>query len=248
MGRHETALDLSRPFADFAHQLRSLRAAAGLTYEQISFETGYSRSALCQAASGRALPSWPVVRAYVRACGGNEEHWRELRHNARHVNGPSGSNPCVHPVSVVWPDIESATSTAEFIRCMNLVKEMSGRSLRSLAVHSYRSRSSWGAMLNNEERLPALDAVRHFLNVCQVPRREQERWISIWMQLYKIQKAGTPDLPPAVEEPAETRQPPVPVQHPQERSGPVEAGSDAPPRRWRWPWFRSPSSLPALSD
>ncbi|MBD0690290.1 helix-turn-helix domain-containing protein [Streptomyces sp. CBMA123] len=72
---------------NFAGQLRTLRLDAG----QPSFRTmaktvgSISHTTLYEAASGSRLPSWPTTRAFVRACGGDEEVWHHRWRAA--VNG-----------------------------------------------------------------------------------------------------------------------------------------------------------------
>ncbi|MEU9041577.1 MULTISPECIES: helix-turn-helix transcriptional regulator [unclassified Kitasatospora] len=62
---------------DFAAELRTLRLDAG----QPSFRTMaravgcISHTTLFEAVTGSRLPSWPTTRAFVRACGGDEEEW-----------------------------------------------------------------------------------------------------------------------------------------------------------------------------
>jgi transcriptional regulator with XRE-family HTH domain len=46
-----------------------------LTYRQLAVKAGYSRTTLSDAAKGGVLPTVDVVRAYVGACGGDEEEW-----------------------------------------------------------------------------------------------------------------------------------------------------------------------------
>ncbi|WP_433272108.1 hypothetical protein ACQPZF_15390 [Actinosynnema sp. CS-041913] len=47
------------------------------TYRELSARAHYSEATLSQAAAGRKLPSLAVTLAYVRACDGEEEPWRE---------------------------------------------------------------------------------------------------------------------------------------------------------------------------
>ncbi|MGK5520673.1 nSTAND1 domain-containing NTPase [Micromonospora sp. URMC 107] len=76
MGRRERALDPDAdPIQRFAVDLRHLRRRAGLTYQEMSGLANYSVTALSQAAGGRDLPTASVLRAYVRACGGDENAW-----------------------------------------------------------------------------------------------------------------------------------------------------------------------------
>ncbi|MGW1563799.1 protein kinase domain-containing protein [Streptomyces sp. NPDC002144] len=78
MGRREAAVP-DGPLRDFAQGLRDLRAQAPgtPTYRTLAARARYSPSALSDAASGRRLPSWDVTAAFVAACGGDVEQWRE---------------------------------------------------------------------------------------------------------------------------------------------------------------------------
>lgn len=69
-GRRENPIDPSSPYAALATALRDLRERHGLGYRELAQRANYSRSVLSAAASGRQLPPWRVVRAYVRACAG----------------------------------------------------------------------------------------------------------------------------------------------------------------------------------
>lgn len=79
MGRPERNVDPdSGPVARFACDLRALRQAAGSpSYRHLAAKANYSATVLSRAASGRELPSLPVVLAYVTACGDDVAEWRE---------------------------------------------------------------------------------------------------------------------------------------------------------------------------
>jgi two-component system, NarL family, response regulator DevR len=79
MGRAEKPLDPRRgPAAELAAELRALRDAAGRpSYRELAARAGFSPAALSQAASGRNFPSWPVVQAFVTACGADEGPWQQ---------------------------------------------------------------------------------------------------------------------------------------------------------------------------
>ncbi|MBL1110432.1 helix-turn-helix domain-containing protein [Streptomyces sp. 5-8] len=78
-GRRELPVDpAAGPVQRFAQELRKLRQeAGGLTYRVMAQRVGYSVTTLSQAAAGQKVPSCEVTLAYVRACGGDENEWRE---------------------------------------------------------------------------------------------------------------------------------------------------------------------------
>lgn len=84
MGRPERSVDVeSGPVPRLAGELRALRLAAGSpSYRTLAGLANYSATVLSRAASGRELPSLPVLLAYVTACGGDpaewEVRWREV--------------------------------------------------------------------------------------------------------------------------------------------------------------------------
>jgi transcriptional regulator with XRE-family HTH domain len=108
MARRESPLDPSEgALQSFAHDLRALRGKKGLTYRQLAVKAGYSRTTLSDAAKGEDLPTVDVVRAYVGACGGDEEDWARRWHEvnavlsaqrvpAGHADPPSGPGDTGH--------------------------------------------------------------------------------------------------------------------------------------------------------
>jgi transcriptional regulator with XRE-family HTH domain len=79
VARRERPLDAAdSALGRFAAGLRELREHVGSpTYRELAERSGYSVAALSKAASGRKLPSLAVTLAYVRACGGDADGWRE---------------------------------------------------------------------------------------------------------------------------------------------------------------------------
>ncbi|MGW3961506.1 nSTAND1 domain-containing NTPase [Amycolatopsis sp. NPDC005003] len=78
-GRRERPLDAEEgPLQRFASELRQLRSAAGaLSYRELSKRARFSVTALSEAAGGQTFPSLRVTLAYVKACGGDPDVWRE---------------------------------------------------------------------------------------------------------------------------------------------------------------------------
>lgn len=79
MPRPETPIDPSAgPVERFAHDLRQLRKAAGNpSYRKMSSAAHFSGTTLSEAARGKRSPSLAVTLAYVQACGGDAEEWRQ---------------------------------------------------------------------------------------------------------------------------------------------------------------------------
>lgn len=82
MARKEKPVDPGTgPLAEFAADLRRLRAQAGnIPYRTLAKRAGYSASTLSVAASGTMLPSLEVTLAYVQVCGGDPDAWRARWH------------------------------------------------------------------------------------------------------------------------------------------------------------------------
>lgn len=85
MPRPERPIDPRSPLALFAADLRALRQERGIKYRQMSRQINYCVTALAGAASGRYLPTWEVTQAFVVACGGPVDQWRERWCAARDI-------------------------------------------------------------------------------------------------------------------------------------------------------------------
>ncbi|NEC29027.1 helix-turn-helix domain-containing protein [Streptomyces sp. SID8111] len=110
-GRREQPLDpQAGPLERFALGLRALRERAGLTYSEMAEASHFSPSTLSQAAAGRRLPTRDVLRAYVRACGGDprgwEDRWERVR---REVPGPAEPDSAVGDVPQGLGDTEATS-------------------------------------------------------------------------------------------------------------------------------------------
>ena len=112
MGRRELELNpAATALEQFAHDLRELRRKAGNpSYRHLSQVAHYSASALSTAANGRALPTLPVLEAYVRACEGDEGEWRRRcglppqQRQARTGGGGGGSRQAPPPANSAMAD------------------------------------------------------------------------------------------------------------------------------------------------
>ncbi|WP_086786941.1 helix-turn-helix domain-containing protein [Streptomyces caniscabiei] len=71
------------PVQRLAHDLRELRRAAGRpSYRTMAAAAGFSAATLSRPAAGTRPASLAVVRAYVRACGGDPAEWEPRRQEA----------------------------------------------------------------------------------------------------------------------------------------------------------------------
>ena len=79
MGRPEKPVNSAGGVvAQFASELRQLRAQAGNpTYREMARSAMFSSSVLSSAASGNRMPSLLVTLAFVTACDGDKEAWRQ---------------------------------------------------------------------------------------------------------------------------------------------------------------------------
>jgi transcriptional regulator with XRE-family HTH domain len=78
MGRPQAPLERDgSPVREFAFWLRDLRNRSGLTYEQLAKISNYATSTVQEATAGRRLPTLNVVKAFVKACHGDQPAWRE---------------------------------------------------------------------------------------------------------------------------------------------------------------------------
>jgi Helix-turn-helix domain/Protein of unknown function (DUF2690) len=84
----------------FAGQLRELRQRSGLTLRQVAARSGYSASALSNAETGRRIATLPLTEAFVVACGGDAQAWRQRWTRAQQstsVAAPSAGRETVSP-------------------------------------------------------------------------------------------------------------------------------------------------------
>ncbi|MFG3498733.1 helix-turn-helix domain-containing protein [Streptomyces sp. NPDC047928] len=86
MARPENEIPAGTPMevAELAREMRALRRRVRLTYKELAVKSHYSAAALSTAASGRGVPKWEIVEAFVRGCGytGDLGMWIRLHRNA----------------------------------------------------------------------------------------------------------------------------------------------------------------------
>ncbi|MFE5565924.1 response regulator [Amycolatopsis japonica] len=115
MPRGEKPLDMARgPVAEFAAELRALRRVVGTpTYRTLAGRANYSITVLSQAAAGVTVPAWPVVKAFILACGGDllewEQRWQAMcRAQEAHDVAAAQPPPSEPPVSEAFQVVRDA--------------------------------------------------------------------------------------------------------------------------------------------
>lgn len=187
-GRPEKPLSASGgPLADLANELRRLRKQAGLTYRQLADETGFAPATLTAAASGGQMPSWPVVRAWARACHGEEQAIRCLYERACTAAGYPAPGP--DSTGEEPPDPAQAATPAQFVACMVRLRAWDGNpSLATLNQRSGRHLppSTLSGVLRRES-LPRLDFVLRYVRACNLPDSKVQAWEHAWKTLKETQ-------------------------------------------------------------
>ncbi|MFJ6427003.1 helix-turn-helix domain-containing protein [Streptomyces hydrogenans] len=155
---------------EVARQLRLVRDRAGLTYAQLSCETGLNQTSLYRAANGWRT-AWPVVEAFVRGCGADpalvREHWQA-------ATAPGGS----FGVS----QISDLATFPQILEAMNTLRRTRSLSLRGLSAAAEAwplPKSTLSAVLRG--RMPLRkDFLRAFVQAAGVGPEQEAAWIAAW--------------------------------------------------------------------
>ncbi|GLY79575.1 serine/threonine-protein kinase [Actinoallomurus iriomotensis] len=112
MGRREAPVP-EGPLREFAVKLRELRvnAPGTPTYRELARRAHYSSSVLSVAASGQRLPTWEVTSAFVTACEGDLDEWRE-RWSSLRAELRAAHPDLLHEPGAPAPDPGSAAVSA----------------------------------------------------------------------------------------------------------------------------------------
>jgi DNA-binding XRE family transcriptional regulator len=168
------------PVAELARELRRMRNRADLTYHELAAKTGWTPSTLTAAADGQRLPSWPVTRAWVQACGGNGNAVLDLYERACIVVGrpaPSRDLSAGKP-----PDPAAAATAAELLAQMARLRVWAGNpSLRTLNRRSGgRLPASTVSEVLRKNSLPRRELVLDYVRACGIPDVAICEWERAW--------------------------------------------------------------------
>jgi ABC-type phosphate transport system substrate-binding protein/transcriptional regulator with XRE-family HTH domain len=94
MARPEAKIPEDAPpaLARLASALRDLRKSSGLNLTQLADKASCSVGALSEAASGKRVPTWEIMRAYVAGCDGTPDDWLGLWQAASGSGGDHAEN------------------------------------------------------------------------------------------------------------------------------------------------------------
>jgi transcriptional regulator with XRE-family HTH domain len=202
-GRREKNIDPDSPYAEFATALRDLRAAAGLTLDNLARETGLSKSTLSAATNGQHLPTWDVVSAFVTACGGKPADWA-MRFRRLSVGDQADDGTSDAPVQLSRygrpPAPITAQTAADFTDYLIQLRIWAGdESLREIEKKTktiaeakrkegipgnyFISRNTLHNALRKPDRLPTREFLEAFLTYCRISVRDREYWIQAWQRI-----------------------------------------------------------------
>lgn len=89
MPRHNSRDPETDPRAFLGEELARARMAAGFSSQQaLADHLGFDRSVIGKAESGDRVPTLDVLRAWVKACNLDEDHYMRLAVLARRADGP----------------------------------------------------------------------------------------------------------------------------------------------------------------
>ncbi|MGW5609511.1 helix-turn-helix domain-containing protein [Streptomyces sp. NPDC003753] len=177
----------------FAQGLREARARAGSpSYRSMAQRVHYSASSLSTAASGRSLPPWSVVEAYLRACKADadqladwRQRWMEVRRALQADADRSGTSATA--VSAVDPGrVHSPEGLAD---ALSELRYASNLSLRALEAKTGYSRSALHEAFSGR-RLPSREVLRAIVGVCDPDR--VRAWEAAWS---RVREEGQPTSP-----------------------------------------------------
>jgi len=152
MGRPERSVDVeSGPVARLACDLRALRQAAGTpSYRTLTARANYSATVLSRAASGRELPSLPVLLAYVTACGGDRDEWAaRWQEVAGQLDGGMGARRAADPRGANPAELGAKSSVPDAVRSRPAVvtSVIRNRHLALALVLTLAAASGWATAL-----------------------------------------------------------------------------------------------------
>ncbi|GGZ97143.1 hypothetical protein GCM10010371_66260 [Streptomyces subrutilus] len=191
MGRPELPVDHTVPArGELAAALRGLRAAAGLTYDELAVRTGLSAATLKRAASGRYVPAWETVTAITEVCGDLHRDVGQLWQRAR-VAQRGRLKDLPRPASP-----ELITNAGALSEALVYFYEWAGglplRRLQELAGEAYFLPVSTAARIVGRQALPvSRQQCIAFLTACGIGPRLVRRWADAYDRIIAARHTNT---------------------------------------------------------
>ena len=207
MARPEKPITSTGAVAELALALRELRVGAGLRpYRALAADCGRSATVLSQAASGDQVPQWPVVEAFVRACGSEpDQRWRGLYDRAARAGAGNAA------VLTFDPTLISASSTAmkrqegtealvgpaDLTLRLKLIRVRAGNpTLQAMSQTSGVARSTLGDVFQGKA-MPRYEVLLALMESFHVSGQERSELIEAWNRAVLQHGRFTPAASPS---------------------------------------------------
>lgn len=208
MGRPRKPILTTGPTADMARRLRLLQDRRQYNIRQLSEAAGYSIATLSDAMGGEKLPSWPVTRSIVEACGGNVDDWYERwalaeQHNIIKGRGRLRSGLSTHDILTVVagpPPVPpgDVDTIEDFMKHLHRVRIWAGYPpVREIARRAEVPTTTMQDFIAHKKKdaLPSIHKVFEYLKGCGVSSGEVfAEWHFHWKRLARIH--FEPSAPP----------------------------------------------------
>lgn len=181
MGHHVEKSAAPRPsLHDVARQLELSRQQAALSYGQLSAMTGYGKSTLHRALTGKRCP-WEVAEAIAKACGAKVDEIEREWVAAQTPLSPASAQPNPEAINT-WSDLYSA---------MQVLLAKSGLSLRQLehrAGSGRLPRTTVNEVLRGHRR-PREEMLIDFVRTLD-GEGELSTWGAAWQRVHASRSSG----------------------------------------------------------
>ncbi|MFE3993489.1 helix-turn-helix domain-containing protein [Streptomyces goshikiensis] len=168
--------------------LRQARHEAGLTNAELAARTPFNASTLQRATSGDRVPRLPVVEAYARGCGASaaevRKMWRQARWIEHRALRPYGKSAPLPKLISDAADLLAAVRELYYKAGAMPLREMEVRAGHGRLPHTTVHRVLNGTTMFEFDQLVA------FLEVCEVPEKEQKDWQTAWMRAWRHRVYG----------------------------------------------------------
>ncbi|KAB1917335.1 helix-turn-helix domain-containing protein [Micromonospora noduli] len=173
--------------AQFGFDLRQLRQQAGMTYAAIAQSNYYSPSTVHAVDQGHQLPSEALLKAFVKACGGDPATWLARRvkiHDMLAVEKRATRTVSPRDAGMDPPDPTEASTKIEYNDALKKLREWSGMTFRRIAEISeaYPRRVPASTLCNAFQRgtLPARGLTESFLQAVGLDEAQRATWLKTW--------------------------------------------------------------------